>query len=1128
MPGMHRPFSNRPLLMLLLPLFALLLLLTLWVLVLYRISDERGEAKRQALAESQAFVHIYEEHAARLLHQAEQVAQVVKMQFETDGYADLHEIARRRGLLPPGVVTMMAIVNREGRVMSSTVEGADFPNVRAREYFQAHVEYNSGDLFIGQPVAGEGGKWTIPLSLRLNNPNGSFAGIVLVSLNPLTLYTDYDAPLLGRHGSVGLLGTDDVFRIRRVGQATRYGETVDFASFRRGAEALAENSFVRESSADQVRRIYSVLPLKDYPMIAIAGLAEEDAYARFYHSRASYLWAASLGSLFILAFTTFLMLQGRALEHSRRAASHAQAIYRAAAEGSLDAFYILEAMRDADGRIADFRFVEVNRRGGTLLGLAAEGMAGRLLCELLPSARSSGFFDKCVRVLESGMPLEEEFENDNPQINAHWLRHQVVPAGGGIAITSRDITLRKRAEAEQRNSRKFLQTLIDYLPVMVFVKSVRGRDYGRYVVWNEAAEVITGYADEQVLGKTGAEVFPQAIAQEYEVEDAQMLADPMVRNTPEYEHRRADGGTRILSRINLPIFDDDDKPEYILGVIEDITGRKRQEYLLRERRAELQAVNDSSPLGLFRLDLQGNFTYANRTYERIAGFAPGEATGKAWIRAIHPEDRERVMRAARGLGKASTSLDITHRMLRADGSEAWVEVKAGPIEVDGMITGYVGSLNDITEQRATRQARQTLATIIEASADFVAISAPDGRITYLNPAARRLTGITPGADLPYVRAEDYYPAASLRRMQGEAMPVALRQGLWIGESTVYDRERREVPVTQMIITHRDGAGEVEYFSSIMRDISADKEAEQALRDSESRLRTITDTLPAMVSFVDPAECYRFVNKAYERRFSRPREAILGMTVRELQGDENYAVMQPYIRRALAGETVTFERDEPRDGKYRCFETTYIPQLRAEAAGGTVIGFHVTIHDITARKLEERRLIQLAHVDSMTGLANRAGFLLRLAELMQESRSDKSLLALMFLDIDHFKSVNDTYGHLTGDALLRAFAGRLVRSLRDSDVVARLGGDEFTIILPKLRRPEDATAVAKKIVLAMRPTFALDQQSVNVTTSVGLAFYQGGEMNPEALIQRADEMLYQSKAAGRDTYNVAPLLRVQAG
>jgi len=1142
---MPRFLSRRPPLFYLLPLFALLLLGALWALVLARITDEREVATSRALAESQAFVRIYEEHTVRLLRQVDQATQFLKMEFErNDGYVNLESYTKRKGLLPAELAQMIAVVDAEGRVVAST-HGLEIDNLRAREYFQAHVEVDKDDLYIGRSTVGRvTGQWSIPLSRRLNHGDGTFAGVIMVSLNPQMLYTDYDAPFLGEHGSVGLLGDDDVFRIRRIGQSTRHAESAEFSAFRRGELDGRQGSFTRESPVDHVSRIYSYRQLQDFPLTAIAGLAEEDAYAEFHHSRANYLWGAGLGSLFIAGFIALLMLQGRALEESRRRAAKAQTIYRAAAEGSLDAFYLLESMRDAQGRITDFRFVEVNRRGAALIGLAPEMIVGKALCELLPVNRSGGFFDKYVRVLESGTPLEEEFGIDTPLVAARWLRHQVVPTGDGIAITSRDISARKRAEAELRNNRKFLQTLIDNLPLMVFAKSTRAQDYGSYVAWNSAAEAITGIPAAAVIGRTGREVFPPDMAQSYEEHDRRMLADPMVRDNPEYESRRADGSMRTLHRITVPIFDDRGQPEYILGVIEDITVRKRQEFLLREQRAEMQAVNDASPLGLFRIDMQGNFTYANRAYERITGLPVEALLGRGWAVSIHPDDRKQVRGASERLARDGNMIDLTHRVTHVDGRVLWAAVKVAPVRVDGAVTGYVGSIDDITERRATMQSQRMLAAIIEASADVVAIAAPDGRVSYLNPAARRLAGLAPEADISGTSVADYYPPRILARMRDQAMPVALKDGLWIGENVVYDSERREVPIKHMIIAHRGADGALEYFSGVMRDISADKAAEQALRDSESRMRTITDTLPAMVSFVGRDERYRFVNRAYEQVFGRPRAAILGLSLRELHGEAAYAQIGQYARRALAGETVVFERDESEAGRvpgggrdapeaanaYRCFETTYIPQLRAAEDGSPsrVLGFHVMKQDITARKLEEKRLIQLAHIDSMTGLTNRAGFHLKLAELMAHQDTQAPLLALMYLDIDHFKSVNDTYGHPAGDALLKAFAGRLMRAVRDTDVVARLGGDEFTIILPGLRRPEDATAVAAKIVQAMRPSFALGEQTVQITTSIGLAFHQGAGMSPEALIQRADEMLYQSKAAGRDTYHVAPLLRIQDG
>ena len=163
---------------------------------------------------------------------------------------------------------------------------------------------------------------------------------------------------------------------------------------------------------------------------------------------------------------------------------------------------------------------------------------------------------------------------------------------------------------------------------------------------------------------------------------------------------------------------------------------------------------------------------------------------------------------------------------------------------------------------------------------------------------------------------------------------------------------------------------------------------------------------------------------------------------------------------------------------------------------------------------------LTRIDALTGVANRAGFDLRLAEAISRSRGTGALVALMYLDIDNFKQINDQHGHHAGDVLLRAFAGRLSQTLRSSDTVARLGGDEFTVIMDGLSKPEVAATVATKIIRAMQTPFVIEQQSIKVTTSIGLAFCQGGAMTAEALVRQADEMLYLAKRAGRNTYQMA--------
>ena len=307
---------------------------------------------------------------------------------------------------------------------------------------------------------------------------------------------------------------------------------------------------------------------------------------------------------------------------------------------------------------------------------------------------------------------------------------------------------------------------------------------------------------------------------------------------------------------------------------------------------------------------------------------------------------------------------------------------------------------------------------------------------------------------------------------------------------------------------------------LQRSITERRRAAHAVAESESRLRTIANAVPAMVAYFDADQTLRFANLAFERDTADAINTRLGRQLRDMVSAERYGFLTPFVLRALQGETMTFEDEHERNGTQRCLETTFVAQF--SELGDRVIGFHVMRQDITSTKLEERRLHSLVSLDSLTGLANRNGFQQKLDTATARCRESGHLMALMYLDIDRFKPVNDTYGHNVGDALLRAFSSRLIHSVRSSDTVARLGGDEFTIILDKVSRAEDATMIASKIVDSMRMPFDLDGIVVKVSTSVGVAFYRGGDITPHELIRQADVMLYQAKDGGRDTYRVAML------
>ena len=192
-----------------------------------------------------------------------------------------------------------------------------------------------------------------------------------------------------------------------------------------------------------------------------------------------------------------------------------------------------------------------------------------------------------------------------------------------------------------------------------------------------------------------------------------------------------------------------------------------------------------------------------------------------------------------------------------------------------------------------------------------------------------------------------------------------------------------------------------------------------------------------------------------------------------------------------------------------------------ARDGRALRMVGTNSDITARKASEMQLVHRANHDTLTGLPNRSLFADRLEQAVARARRNKTLMAVMYLDIDKFKTINDTMGHDTGDLLLKEFSVRLAGCVRNTDTAARRGGDEFVVILEALAGRDDGHRIAEKIVTSMRPEFRLGERTLAVTTSAGMAFLEPGEaLAGDALLKRADEALYRAKAAGRDNYKVA--------
>jgi len=426
----------------------------------------------------------------------------------------------------------------------------------------------------------------------------------------------------------------------------------------------------------------------------------------------------------------------------------------------------------------------------------------------------------------------------------------------------------------------------------------------------------------------------------------------------------------------------------------------------------------------------------------------------------------------------------------------------------------VGSVEDITERIQQQKAQRMLTAIFEQSTDVVAQVDPQGRMLYLNPAGRKLLALGPADSLEALHYDDFMPAHREAQVRDQILPTAINQGIWVGETSVLGSGGREIAVSEMLIVHRDEAQQIETFSVVMRDISQELQARMELQRSESILKIVAATLPALVAVIDKQQRYLFTNDAYDRWVGRPPGQLSGLTVREALGEAVYTQRRSHIDAALCGQRVMFESEL--DGR-QFLETTYIP---FRGADGNVAGFVALAQDITTHKRQQQKLLDASQTDMLTGTLNRAGFDLRTHDALGRARHEENLLALLCIDLDRFKPINDEHGHATGDALLKAAAQRLQQALRPSDMLARLGGDEFAVVLAGVKDEPAASTVARKIVSALAEPFEIDGKLLHIGASVGVALAPNGQDSVQTLMQRADAALYRAKRAGRGRFEVA--------
>ncbi len=539
----------------------------------------------------------------------------------------------------------------------------------------------------------------------------------------------------------------------------------------------------------------------------------------------------------------------------------------------------------------------------------------------------------------------------------------------------------------------------------------------------------------------------------------------------------------------------------------------RSQRATRHSQAQFDAVSDAFPLGLFMTDNAGETTYANDAYFQKFGL-PRERMAWGWSDLVDPAERDALTSAWRELTGSLKPVRNTLHVTRPDGQQVMLSVRTAPLKVDGRLIGHVGSIEDVTDSVQQRRAQRMLTAIFERSTDIVGQVDAQGRMLYLNPAGRAMLDLKPDDPIENLRFDDFLPAHRETQLRDAIMPAALSTGLWLGETSVLRGDGKEIDVSEMLIVHRDDRQEIETYSIVMRDISHEIRSRTELQRSESILKVVAATLPVLVAVADRHQRYLFTNDAFDQWVGRPYGRVAGRHAREVLGEEEYERRRPHIEAALAGQRLMFESCT--EG-HQYFETTYIPFRDAD---GQVAGLVALSQDITSHKRQHQILLDASQTDPLTGALNRAGFDLRVGEALQRAQEDQRPLALLMVDLDRFKPVNDEHGHATGDALLVAVAQRLQKVLRPTDMLARLGGDEFAVVLPDVKDDAAARTVARKIVSALGEVFAIEGKQLSIGASVGVALARHGEDSVQSLAQRADVALYQAKRAGRGRFEMA--------
>jgi diguanylate cyclase (GGDEF)-like protein/PAS domain S-box-containing protein len=641
---------------------------------------------------------------------------------------------------------------------------------------------------------------------------------------------------------------------------------------------------------------------------------------------------------------------------------------------------------------------------------------------------------------------------------------------------------------------------------------------GAFVRVNRAFCEMTGYGRRELIGRTFRDItHPDDIVRD-ERQLARVASGETAIETVEKRYLRRDGSVLWVRRNASVVRDASGGTRFVIGAMLDLTAQRAKDRALVEMNGFLTAIVEFAPIAIYATDLDGIITYWNPASERTFGFTRAQALGHP--APFIPEarrDEARVLRERVIAGETLSQVDIPRQ--RADGSAIDISISAAPLRDDeGRVNGLLAMCVDTTGAKRTERALKDqlhfTRSLIDAIPNPVYFKDVEGRYQVYNRAWDEIFGA--GRNWIGRTGVDMFPGELGRVHSDRDRP------LFEGASSTRYEVQVSMPsgATRELLYNKvsfvDQQGVVGGLIGTITDVTHYKETERALEASEARFRVLAESGIDLISVVAGDGKLSYQSGALRSLLGFDPAGTLGKDVFSMIHRDDVEHSRAAFRRILETRQ-TREAIEMRfrhyDGTWRTFESLGTNCLDNPHIRGVVFNSR----DVTDRKAIQQRIQHLAYHDNLTGLPNRGLLQDRLGHSIARAERGGRKVAVLFIDLDNFKNINDTLGHDVGDELLRQVSARLKECVRIEDTIARQGGDEFIVLIESLDDSRGASVVAQKILNVLRAPFPLAGTEQHVSGSVGIALYPDDGRDAQTLMKSADTAMFHGKSQGKNTY-----------